>query len=92
MGGDRPCVRAVLHLPRLFIKAPEKGCGKTTLLDVIGRLVSRPLIASNISAAALFRTIEACNPTILLDEADSFLRHNEDLRVSSTLATSAKAQ
>lgn len=66
--------------PRLFIKAPEKGCGKTTLLDVIGRLVSRPLVASNISAAALFRTIEAFNPTMLLDEADSFLRHNEDLR------------
>jgi putative DNA primase/helicase len=66
--------------PRLFITAPEKGCGKTTLLDVIARLVPRPLMASNISAAALFRVIEATRPTLLLDEADSYMRHNEDLR------------
>jgi putative DNA primase/helicase len=66
--------------PRLFITAPEKGCGKTTLLDVIERLVRRPLTASNITAAALFRTIEAARPTLLLDEADTYMRHNEDLR------------
>jgi hypothetical protein len=66
--------------PRLFITAPEMGCGKTTLLDVIERLVPRPLTASNITAAALFRTIEAARPTLLLDEADTYLRHNEDLR------------
>ena len=65
--------------PRLFITAPEKGCGKTTLLDVIARLVPRPLMASNISAAALFRVIEAVRPTLLLDEADTYMRHNEDL-------------
>jgi putative DNA primase/helicase len=66
--------------PRLFITAPEKGCGKTTLLDVIARLVPRPLMASNITAAALFRVIEAARPTLLLDEADSYMRQNEDLR------------
>jgi hypothetical protein len=41
--------------PRLLIMAPEKGCGKTTLLDVLFPLVPRPLAASNIKAAALFR-------------------------------------
>lgn len=66
--------------PRLFITAPEKGCGKTTLLDAISRLVTRALAADNITAAALFRTIEAVRPTLLLDEADSYLRDNEDLR------------
>jgi len=66
--------------PRLFITAPEKGCGKTTLLDVIARLVPRPLMASNTTAAALFRSIEAARPTLLLDEADTYMRHNEDLR------------
>jgi putative DNA primase/helicase len=66
--------------PRLLINAPEKGCGKTTLLDAISRLVPRPLPADNITAAALFRTIEAARPTLLLDEADTYLRDNEDLR------------
>jgi Protein of unknown function (DUF3631) len=66
--------------PRLFVTAPEKGCGKSTLLDVVSRLVPRPLVASNITAAALFRTIEAAQPVLLLDEAESYTRDNEDLR------------
>jgi putative DNA primase/helicase len=66
--------------PRLLATAPEKGCGKSTLLDVLSRLVPRPLGASGITAAALFRTIEAARPTLLLDEADAYARDNEDLR------------
>jgi putative DNA primase/helicase len=34
----------------------------------------------NIMAAALFRTIELQRPTLLLDEADTYLSNNEDLR------------
>jgi hypothetical protein len=66
--------------PRLLVTAPEKGCGKSTLLDVLSRLAPRPLPASSITAAALFRTIEAAKPTLLLDEADTYARNNEDLR------------
>ena len=66
--------------PRLFISSPEKGCGKSTLLDVMSRLVPKPLGASGITPAALFRVIEAARPTLLLDEADSYARDNEDLR------------
>jgi putative DNA primase/helicase len=66
--------------PRLFITAPEKGCGKTTLLDAIERLVPRPLTASSITAAAFFRTIEAARPTLLLDEADTYMHNSEHLR------------
>lgn len=66
--------------PRLFATAPEKQCGKTTLLDALSRLVPKSLGASSITAAALFRTIEAARPTLLLDEADTFVRDNEDLR------------
>ena len=66
--------------PRLFVTAPEKGCGKSTLLEVVSLIVPRPLPASNITAAALFRTIEAVKPTLLLDEADSFAKDNEPLR------------
>ena len=66
--------------PRLFVSAPEKGCGKTTLLDVLFRLSNRPIKASNITAAGLFRTIELVHPTLLLDEADAYMRGHEDLR------------
>lgn len=66
--------------PLAVITAPEKRCGKSQLLDVIGRLSRRPLVASNISAAATFRVIEAHSPTLLIDEADSFFKENEELR------------
>lgn len=66
--------------PLAVITAPEKRCGKSQMLSVIGRMVYRPLQASNISAAALYRTIEAYEPTLLIDETDAFLKDNEDLR------------
>ena len=66
--------------PLAIITAPEKRCGKTQLLDLIGRLSKRSLFASNISPAATFRVIEAKAPTLLIDEADAFLRENEELR------------
>jgi putative DNA primase/helicase len=50
------------------------------LLELIGRLSRRPLFASNISPSATFRVIEAFAPTLIIDEADSFLRENEELR------------
>ena len=66
--------------PLAVITAPEKRCGKTQLLNLIGRLSRRPLMAANISPAATFRVIEAHCPTLLIDEADSFLKDNEELR------------
>jgi len=66
--------------PRLAITSPEKGCGKTTVLDVVARLVYRPLPTANASAAAIFRVVELQRPTLLIDEADTFLPENEELR------------
>ncbi|PJB70489.1 MAG: hypothetical protein CO093_07525 [Alphaproteobacteria bacterium CG_4_9_14_3_um_filter_47_13] len=66
--------------PLAVITAPEKRCGKSQLLDLIGRLSRRPLVASNISPAAIFRVIEAHAPTLLIDEADAFLKDNEEAR------------
>lgn len=63
-----------------MITAPEKRCGKTQMLSVLGKLVRRPMSASNISAAALFRSLDAWHPTLLVDEADAFMRDNEELR------------
>lgn len=66
--------------PLAVITAPEKRCGKTQLLILLGKLVYRALTTSNISSAALFRTIDAWRPTMLVDEADSFMKENEDIR------------
>ena len=66
--------------PIAAITSPEKRCGKTQLLALIRRLAHRGLSASSITAAALFRAIEAWQPTLLIDEADAFLRENEELR------------
>ena len=68
------------HSPRLAITSPEKQCGKTTTLDVLGELVARPLPTSNATTAAIFRTIEIAKPTLLIDEADTFLGENDGLR------------
>lgn len=66
--------------PRLVIVSPEKRCGKTTLLTVLSHLVKRPISASSITAASIFRLIEASSPTLLVDEADTFIKNNEELR------------
>src|SRR5262249_26307930 len=66
--------------PRLAVTSPEKQCGKTTLLDVLCRLVWRPLEASNTTTSPIFRTIEKARPTFLKDEGDTFLLGNEDMR------------
>ncbi len=66
--------------PLAVITAPEKRCGKTQMLTILGKLSYRPLSASNISPAALYRCIDAWQPTLLLDETDAFMRENEELR------------
>jgi hypothetical protein len=60
-------------LPQLLLSSPVKRCGKTTLLEVISYNVNRPLAASNLTGPAVFRAIEQCPPTLLIDEADTFL-------------------
>lgn len=74
------CIDAAQVAPIACITAPEKRCGKTQLLNLIGELCRDPMPASNITAAALFRSIELWKPTLLIDEADAFMKDNEELR------------
>lgn len=66
--------------PIAHITAPEKRCGKSVLLECLTRLSYRAIPASSISSAAIYRCIERWEPTLLIDEADSFMRDDEDLR------------
>jgi putative DNA primase/helicase len=66
--------------PYLHVRSPLARCGKSKLLDLLEALVYRHLKFSNASSAAIFRVIEAHHPTLLIDEADTYIKDNEDLR------------
>ena len=68
------------HTPRLAVRAADKGSGKSTMLDVLACVVRRAVKADSISTAVLFRVVDQYHPTMLIDEVDSFLRDNEELR------------
>ena len=67
-------------LPILLITSPVEDCGKSTLLELVLYLSNRPIPASNISAAAVFRVIGDNCPTLVLDEADSYMQEDEVMR------------
>ena len=90
---DPPTIRAaalwVVHTylmefltvsPLAHISAPEMRCGKTVLLTAMMRLVCRPLPVSSITPSAIFRSVELWSPTLGIDEADAFLKDNEEAR------------
>ncbi len=62
--------------PYLAVTSAEKRSGKTLLLDLLGRLVPRPLSVANTSVSALFRSIEEDAPTLLFDEVDAVFTRN----------------
>jgi putative DNA primase/helicase len=66
--------------PFMVLVSPTKRCGKTNVLILLLYLTPRSELASNISASALFRYIEQVRPTLLIDEADSFVKDNEEMR------------
>ncbi len=74
------CFECFSITPRAALTSPEKQCGKTTTIDILERLVARPLPTSNATVSAIFRIIEAAKPTVLIDEADTFLKENDELR------------
>ena len=66
--------------PRLAISAPTMGSGKSVMLDVLSTMVPRALEAANLSTAVTFRAIDKFRPTLMIDEVDTFLRDNDELR------------
>jgi hypothetical protein len=66
--------------PILALCSPLKRCGKTTTEEGTTALAQRPVAAANITVAALYRTVERFAPTLIVDEADTFLLTNRALR------------
>ena len=73
-------IDAIDCAPIALINAPEKACGKSQLLSVFGHLTPRPLQASGISPSALYRVVEKYKPTLLIDEIETVLKDNDELR------------
>jgi hypothetical protein len=67
-------------LPKLRIKSAERRSGKTRLLQLLQHLASRAVPADYISPAMLPRVITKAKPTLLLDETDTFVVGNEQMR------------
>jgi hypothetical protein len=63
------CYQAWPAVPYLYIGGPLSS-GKSRVFEVLARLVFRRVGSSNMTAAALFRTLHAQGGTLLLDEAE----------------------
>jgi putative DNA primase/helicase len=66
--------------PFLIFESPTKRAGKTRALTIASTIAPRPLMASSVTAAVLFRAIEHFRPTLLIDEFDAGDRNDEALR------------
>jgi TusA-related sulfurtransferase len=77
------------HATRLIIRSPQKRCGKSRLLDIVALLCFEPLMSTDASVAAIYRSIgddDHQTPTLLIDEVDALFgtkvkaEQNDDLR------------
>jgi hypothetical protein len=70
--------------PYIIVVSPEKRSGKTRVLEVLEALCRNGRMSASITAAALYQTISANRPTLLIDEADAIFssrsERSEDLR------------
>jgi hypothetical protein len=76
----------MVYLHQLFnfcgyirFRSPEKLCGKSTALDILFELTPRPLLVGNMSASSMYRLIPEYHLTILLDEAQSYVKKDTDI-------------
>ena len=74
------CFAAFSLSPYLTFVSPTKQCGKTTAMNLLSGLVHKPLPASNATGPVIYRAIDKWRPTLLLDEVDSFVTKNEQMR------------
>ena len=66
-------------VPYLYVGGPKES-GKTTLLDVLKRLVFRSLFTSSLKGPTLFRTLHDRGGVLLLDEAEELRKPTPEIR------------
>jgi hypothetical protein len=65
--------------PMVYVTSPEPMCGKSTVMKLLKVFCHRAEMVSKITPAAIYRLIERDQPTLVFDEADRFLRGNNEL-------------
>lgn len=70
-------IEAFQIFPRLALISPEMRCGKSTTMHVISALCRDGLQVSNLTPAILFRLADAFEVTLLIDEADTFIKDGD---------------
>jgi len=65
--------------PLLFLTSPVRACGKSTLLRILSNLSHFGKIATNISDASLFRLVALKQPTLFLDEIDTYFQNRSEI-------------
>lgn len=66
--------------PYLVVTSSTKRSGKTRLLELMSFVASNSRLVADISPAALYRTIDAEKPTLLVDEAEMFSSAKSEFR------------
>jgi len=74
------CFEAAQIAPRLAFTSALPRSGKTTALDIISFLVPKAKMSSGLTASYIFRIIDQFCPTLLIDEADTFLEGDNIMR------------
>src|SRR5262249_42158939 len=63
--------RLYAHTPRLLIRSTEPGCGKTTLLSFMERIVHRGYKSDHVTPAVIYHRLKEAQTTFLLDEMEN---------------------
>ena len=71
-------IEAFDFTPYLHIYSPTMECGKSHVLECLGKLCRNVRPTNNITVAALFRLIEKERPTLLMDEVDAVFQRGGD--------------
>jgi putative DNA primase/helicase len=66
--------------PYLIVVSPVRGCGKSTLLTLLKWLTPKSIASSNITSSAIYRIVEKHEPTLLLDEAETWAKGDDAMR------------
>ncbi|MDO4896292.1 MAG: hypothetical protein Q3971_02920 [Moraxella sp.] len=67
------------YAPIAWITAPERACGKSTLLGLFERVVYRPYNTIDPTKAVIYRIMERYKPCLLIDEIDTGLKEKTDI-------------
>jgi putative DNA primase/helicase len=76
--------------PRLAITSPQKGCGKTTLLDIVVELAYRGFPSADLTNATFFRVAHMIRPTTCIDERDRAAGQALDTLLNSGWSASSR--